>query len=831
MKNFFVVTVLFMTIVFGIQAYSTPPAEELLLWFDAGAEDTLHLDGEFVNEWTSKAQGNYSALATGNQRPCWVSHKDTQLRAAIHFDGVDDVLRVDAFGQQVDTWTLVMVCAPFGPVKGGGLCSACPKDSHDYDPGFTVDLYQSSSCFDQISIEGAGRIGGQKDQMQRSFSCGGMHVVTVLRDREEVCLFVDGVAEDVRPVTPAATVMEELRIGARYYAGAERHYFHGEIAQLLFYGRVLTDTERKAVEKVLDVADEECKLGEVEAAREAERLREERLKNRMKPPRIIRSWSDIETFRKERQDIPALDALPVRTNIREAVTLGVQHLNSLYDRDKDDEPFFFANCMADGTGKMFHSVNIGIPHVVGRCLLGCMIAEMAVETPFPEEGLAILERYCERSFDNPDNLNSYYDPEKGNARLIEFHNMREGLYGLWALVAGRNSVWAREKAHAMLETLDRITDEEGCWSEKLLADAGMAERSLGVAIPNAARMIDPLLAYYDCTQDPLAMKLAGLYVHRGLAEMFLQDGRFAPMSKSSGHVHSITSSLSGIAAYAAATQDQEMLEMCCRIMDVGIPEYFSSWGWGDEVFPDHPADVISRGEINQTGDVIRTALILGNAGYNRYYEVAERYLRSMVLPTQHREAELRLFLKDKETPADDSERDVLKRTVGGFAMQLPNDRMRKGDWPLSTLDITSGAVHAMSECYRNLVNIQEGVCRVNLMFDCENDVIAIDSELPFYGCIRFTVRRKLDNLLINLPSWFEIKRCHITVNGKARPVHVQAGYIEMGALNAGDTGSVVFDIPCKEEKETVDGIEYTTTWVGNQLIEILPRGEVSPLSF
>lgn len=40
------------------------------------------------------------------------------------------------------------------------------------------------------------------------------------------------------------------------------------------------------------------------------------------------------------------------------------------------------------------------------------------------------------------------------------------------------------------------------------------------------------------------------------------------------------------------------------------------------------------------------------------------------------------------------------RSIGGFAMQRPNDRMREGDWPVSTLDITSGAVHAMSECYR-----------------------------------------------------------------------------------------------------------------------------------
>ena len=158
---------------------------------------------------------------------------------------------------------------------------------------------------------------------------------------------------------------------------------------------------------------------------------------------------------------------------------------------------------------MFHSVNIGIPHVVGRSLLGTMIGEMTTGIPFPEQGLAIYEEYCRSSFDNPDHLNSYIDPDQGGKRCIEFHNMREGLYGLWALIAGRDSQWARTTAHQMLETLDRLTDSDGRWSIQLAAELGMADRCYGVAIPNAARMVDALLAYYECTDDALAMKLAG----------------------------------------------------------------------------------------------------------------------------------------------------------------------------------------------------------------------------------------------------------------------------------------------------------------------------------
>ena len=112
-----------------------------------------------------------------------------------------------------------------------------------------------------------------------------------------------------------------------------------------------------------------------------------------------------------------------------------------------------------------------------------------------------------------------------------------------------------------------------------------------------------------------------------------------------------------------------------------------------------PPNLLSRGEINQTGDVVRTALLLGDAGYTAYYELAERYLRSMLLPTQYREEDLRRIIHENEQPRSDAERDVLRRSTGGFSMQFPNDRSREGGWPISTLDITSGAVHAMSECY------------------------------------------------------------------------------------------------------------------------------------
>lgn len=804
------------------------PMDGLLCWLDAGDKDTLQLNADKVAGWRNKAPGaSDTFIAEEGRQAQYDPRPGSGVRPVLRFDGYNDVLRDLAFGRQAEQWTLAVVAAPYK--GGGGVCSACPRDGHDYDPGFTFDLFQSGARFEQLSVEGAGRIGGAQDQLQRDFAYGGLHVMIVERDNTEIRLFVDGVQEAARSVNPATTIMDELRIGARHYAGRECAFFKGEIATVLLYGRMLSAPERSTLEATLSVPPEECGKGE----RLLVELNKEAVAHRMVAPRLLHAWPSIPAFESAQAATPgfkSVAALPIRDDLAEAIRLCVRHLNNLYDADRDQEPFFYSNLRVDGTGEMHHSVEIGIPHVVGRCLVGCMTAELYAGIPFPADGLAILERYLKSSFDNPNHLNSYYDPKQDNKRCIEFHNMREGLFGLWALTAGRHSAWARETAHAMLETLDKMTDDQGHWSLGRAKALGMEGICFGVTIPNATRMVDPLLAFYRATGDELALKLAGLYARAGLRELFEEDGRFAPMERSSGHVHSITSSLSGITDYAMVSKDDAMLAACRRIMNHGVPDYFSSWGWGDEVFPEHPANEVSRGEINQTGDVIRTALLLGDAGYPEYYETAERFLRGMLLPTQHREDELRGYMRENEHPASDAERDVLQRTIGGYAMQLPNDRMREGDWPLSTLDITSGAVHALSECWRHRVTTRENGCFVNLLFSAETEDVHIESGLPKAGSLRF-VMKTAKPLAIRIPRWVDTASLTVQLNGTKRVWEVEEGFLRLGALQPGDEGRIGFDVPCKEESEVVDGITYTTTWVGTQLIGVSPRGTVSPLPF
>ncbi len=813
----------------GVAAES-PPGDGLLLWLDTTDEKSLTLEDGFVSAWTNKASSGGALRAEGKNRPKWVARPGA--RPGVLFDGINDALANTAFNQRAETWTLLVVATPYGPTaEGGAFCSARSRDGHDYDPGFTIDTYQSSpQRLDQISVEGAGRIGGQQDQLSDDFAWHTPRMILVEREAAEIRVAVDGEPEGKRPISPATTIMDEFRVGARHYDTRERAYFKGEIHTVLLYDRILSLEERGALERQYFVssAEREVVAREMETSATPEGPR-------MAAPKLVKSWPDLATFWTERpegslRDYASPEKLPIRTDLKEAIALSMTHLVSLFDADKDMEPYFFANHRVDGTGELLHSVNIGIPHVTGRCLLGVVFANQATGLPIDPAGLEVLRRYAKISFDNPYDMNAYTDPEKNNEKFVEFHNVREGLYSLCALIVHDNDPWARAMSDKVIAMLKRITDERGVWSNALIDKTPMAGHYGGASIPNLARAVEPLLLLYSLTGNRVASDLAGQYARAGMGELYKDDGRFTEWTRSSGHVHSITSALSGITDYAVSGYHLDIEAQCRRVMEAGVPEYHSSWGWGDEVFPEHPANVVGRGEINQTGDVVRTALMLGQSGHPEYYALAERYLRGMLLPTQHREAELRAFMRDNETPKGDAEFEVIRRTIGGYAMQLPNDRMREGDWPLSTLDITSGAIHAMVECYRHRVTQYEGTIKVNLHLDYDGDAVTIKSGLPLEGKIGFTMK-KAGVLRIRVPEWCDGLAMQAKVDGAVVAAEVDQGYLVIAGLAAGARGEVTFPVACKVEKETVDGTEYTTTWIGNQIIDIQPRGVVSPVPF
>ncbi len=71
--------------------------------------------------------------------------------------------------------------------------------------------------------------------------------------------------------------------------------------------------------------------------------------------------------------------------------------------------------------------------------------------------------------------------------------------------------------------------------------------------------------------------------------------------------------------------------MACRSSATGL-------GWVIESSDLERDDVnADRGEVNNTGDIVETALILARWGHIEYFEAAERIVRCHLLPSQLRD--------------------------------------------------------------------------------------------------------------------------------------------------------------------------------------------------
>ena len=135
---------------------------------------------------------------------------------------------------------------------------------------------------------------------------------------------------------------------------------------------------------------------------------------------------------------------------------------------------------------------------------------------------------------------------------------------------------------------------------------------------------------FRLTGDQRALELADRFVRLARTRSFTEDGRLT--MQAGAHTHSVTGTVHGLADYGLLAGDLDTVEHARRIFDVGLAPTRSSFGWSIESLGNER--VPGRGEINNTGDMIQTAIILGLAGRPEYFGVAERMIRSHVLPSQ-----------------------------------------------------------------------------------------------------------------------------------------------------------------------------------------------------
>jgi len=455
------------------------------------------------------------------------------------------------------------------------------------------------------------------------------------------------------------------------------------------------------------------------------------------------------------------------TDIAGAIRLARTTMGNVFNADDNDVPFFRTIVRPTVYMSFFHAFSES--HVPGRHLNALLAAEDVLGEPADAETIAKHRRAAFYSYSGPEALPLNRTEIGGTLSRFLPHNLREGFHALAALARYRQDQEAIEIGERSIAAILRFWDPEIAWDRAALADRGITlveleeffkpEDRVPAAsfISGIARSIGPLVKFHRATGSAAALKLATQLKEKALKEYFWEDGSH-DLYRFSLHTHSATCVLSSLAQLADLTDDEQLKRRVGAFYHNGLKAISDEFGWSIEnCAPEANAD---RGEANNTGDILETALLLGKWGDPAGYDDAERILRTHLLPSQLRDIS---FIQDPPNPHnEDGKRDVANRHRGAFGFPAPY-----GHAPLDfeevsfNMDIVGGATASLCEAYRSLVTAtSDGGHTINLLFDHETDELKIGS--PYTGEGLRIEAKVPGHVRVRLPLWVDHTQIQVT---------------------------------------------------------------------
>ena len=256
-SRFFLLAILLLSLTPAMARPAEPIRDGLELWLDAARVDAGDTP---IARWAD-ASGNRRELVQDNPaaRPIRVDNIAKGGTPVVRFDGVDDWLGKLDLDLSRREMTVFIVAAPHSNAGWfRAILSANKRRANDYVTGINIDQSGSGGgLFDTVNVEGAG-FGGAVNLMNGRARFGTFHVLalTCAPGKNGVRLAVDGKTHRGRDRGDSAIALDEFRVASRYYSNTAdpatpQGFFHGDLAEVLVYGRALTDDERARVEGYL----------------------------------------------------------------------------------------------------------------------------------------------------------------------------------------------------------------------------------------------------------------------------------------------------------------------------------------------------------------------------------------------------------------------------------------------------------------------------------------------------------------------------------------------------------------------------------------------------
>ena len=503
-------------------------------------------------------------------------------------------------------------------------------------------------------------------------------------------------------------------------------------------------------------------------------------------PLVARSTSAADAKRPKRlRDVNT-------TDIKDAIRLGCRNMQSVFDADDLRRAAFFGAAMRPPL--LSFSGGHSESHVPGRHLNALLSAEDAAGIALDEKAVDLHKQAAFFSYSGP--LPFPLNRDRVDGPLVNFcpHNIREGFHALYALVRYRKDDRAREIAEQSIAAIGQLWDPASGWNLERVRAAGLNFLECQGFVHGGARMLGPLVKYYRATGYGPALDLALVLKEKLIGDVYLAEGDFDEKRFSTTHAHSVTCVLSSLAQFADLLGDMPLLMRVKAFFDNGLWKMRDELGWSPESTTRNTDD----GEMNNTGDILETSLILGRHGFVEYYHDAERILRGHILPSQLRDVSWAVETPNPEKK--DGLHNVPDRLRGAFGFPAPYSHcaanaVRRG--VNFNLDIVGGTVGSLCEAYREVTRYDQGIHRVNLLFDHETDAIAVESPYTHEGLT--VTLKKPGPLFVRISSWVERPQTRIT--GATSPARWSEGHVFFGNQAVGKPIQISF--PLKEQEITL----------------------------
>lgn len=507
--------------------------------------------------------------------------------------------------------------------------------------------------------------------------------------------------------------------------------------------------------------------------------------------------------------------------------LAWQFMGNALDERRNLRPYF-SWALADSPAYALHT-HYDTPHVVGRFLDALLPAERLVGEQANPDVVCGLTHLLYQSISAEDGLGwSDAGPTGRSEALV--HDQREVLLALADLIEFRDSDDARTAARQFCRQVRRLIGEGDVFPSHALSRSGWHAGSgaaFSYAPANSGRLVHALVRFYRLSGDANALDLARRFTDDNRARCFTPDGRLTPLA--GVHVHSITGTVEGILEFGLLSGECDYVEHARRIYEVGLRPYRSTFGWVKENLGNASFD----GEANNTGDILRIAILLARNGYPGYFEDAERTLRNHLLASQLLDGSWIEEGVEPET-AERSFREIGRRAVGGFGFTTPNDWMvdlnpkrRVKMFPLNA-DLVQGAVQAILAAWDSALVEDALGTRVNLLLSREGQRVTVESEMSSVGRIRVSVKRPT-NLFVRRPSWVADREVAISVDGQRQAPLPSGEYLFVPGLAAGASVVVSFRPNRVVRPEHINHRLFQVVWWGDQVLDVSPIGSHRPL--